>query len=125
PHAAARATHTGSPLIAEWAIQRACDEVGELFAGIDDEYLRERGGDVADLVGRLLMNLQGTSRGWHELLAHGDGPFVVVADDPPPSVAAHLDWSVVSGLAIDAGSRTSHTAILARSLGIPTIVGLR
>ena len=50
---------------------------------------------------------------------------VVVADDPPPSVAAQLDWSVVSGLAIDAGSRTSHTAILARSLGIPTIVGLR
>jgi phosphotransferase system enzyme I (PtsI) len=110
---------------AEWAIQRACDEVGELFAGIDDEYLRERGGDVADLVGRLRMNLQGTSRGWHELLAQGDGPFVVVADDPPPSVAAQLDWSVVSGLAIDAGSRTSHTAILARSLGIPTIVGLR
>ena len=71
------------------------------------------------------MNLQGTSRGWHELLAQGDGPFVLVADDPPPSVAAQLDWSVVSGLAIDAGSRTSHTAILARSLGIPTIVGLR
>jgi len=116
---------TGERVNAEWAIQRACDEVGELFAGIDDEYLRERGGDVADLVGRLRMNLQGTSRGWHELLAHGDGPFVVVADDPPPSVAAQLDWSVVSGLAIDAGSRTSHTAILARSLGIPTIVGLR
>jgi phosphotransferase system enzyme I (PtsI) len=116
---------TGERVNAEWAIQRACDEVGELFAGIDDEYLRERGGDVADLVGRLRMNLQGTSRGWHELLAHGDGPFVVVADDPPPSVAAQLDWSVVSGLAIDAGSRTSHTAILARSLGIPTVVGLR
>ncbi len=116
---------TGERVNAEWGIQRACDEVGELFAGIDDEYLRERGGDVADLVGRLRMNLQGTSRGWHELLAHGDGPFVVVADDPPPSVAAQLDWSVVSGLAIDAGSRTSHTAILARSLGIPTVVGLR
>ena len=115
---------TSERVNAEWAIQRACDEVGELFAGIDDEYLRERGGDVADLVGRLRMNLQGTSRGWHELLAHGDGPFVVVADDPPPSVAAQLDWSVVSGLAIDAGSRTSHTAILARSLGVPAVVGL-
>jgi phosphoenolpyruvate-protein phosphotransferase (PTS system enzyme I) len=121
----AAAIVTGERVNAEWGIQRASDEVAELFAGIDDEYLRERGGDVADLVGRLRMNLQGTARGWHDLLAHGDGPFVVVADDPPPSVAAQLNWSVVSGLAIDAGSRTSHTAILARSLGIPTVVGLR
>jgi phosphoenolpyruvate-protein phosphotransferase (PTS system enzyme I) len=121
----AAAIVTGERVNAEWAIQRACDEVAELFAAIDDEYLRERGGDVADLVGRLRMNLQGTSRGWQDLLAHGEGPFVVVADDPPPSVAAQFDWSVVSGLAIDAGSRTSHTAILARSLGIPTVVGLR
>src|SRR5690606_25294082 len=43
---------------------------------------------------------------------------------PPPSVTAQVDWSRVTGLAIDAGSRTSHTAILARSLGIPTVVGL-
>jgi phosphotransferase system enzyme I (PtsI) len=110
---------------AEWAIQRASDEVAELFDAIDDEYLRERGGDVADLVGRLRMNLQGTARSWQDLVAQGEGPFVVVADDPPPSIAAQLDWSVVVGLAIDAGSRTSHTAILARSLGIPTVVGLR
>jgi len=58
------------------------------------------------------------------VLDRGDGPFVLVADDPPPSVAAQVDWSRVTGLAIDAGSRTSHTAILARSLGIPTVVGL-
>ena len=49
---------------------------------------------------------------------------MLLADDPPPSVAAQVDWSRVTGLAIDAGSRTSHTAILARSLGIPTVVGL-
>jgi phosphotransferase system enzyme I (PtsI) len=109
---------------AEWAVQRALDEVSHLFDNIDDPYLRERGGDVADLVGRLRMNLRGGTRGWQDVLAQGEGPFVIVADDPSPSVAAQVDWSLVRGLAIDAGSRTSHTAILARSLGIPTVVGL-
>jgi phosphotransferase system enzyme I (PtsI) len=109
---------------AEWAVQRAFEEVAGLFDGIDDPYLRERRGDVADVAGRLRLNLREGARGWQDLLAHGDGPFVLIADDPPPSVAAQVDWSRVTGLAIDAGSRTSHTAILARSLGIPTVVGL-
>jgi phosphoenolpyruvate-protein phosphotransferase (PTS system enzyme I) len=109
---------------AEWAVQQSLDEVAGLFDNIDDPYLRERGGDVADLVGRLRMNLRGSTRGWQGVLAQGEGPFVIVADDPSPSVAAQVDWSLVTGLAIDAGSRTSHTAILARSLGIPTVVGL-
>ncbi len=109
---------------AEWAVQRAFDEVATLFDDIDDPYLRDRRGDVADVAGRLRLNLREGSRGWLDLLSHGDGPFVLVADDPPPSVAAQVDWSRVTGLAIDAGSRTSHTAILARSLGVPTVVGL-
>jgi phosphotransferase system enzyme I (PtsI) len=109
---------------ADWAVQRASDELAGLFADVDDAYLRERGGDVADVVGRLRMNLREQVGGVHALLAQAAGPFVLVADDPPPSVTAQLDWSQVAGLAIDAGSRTSHTAILARSLGIPTVVGL-
>jgi phosphotransferase system enzyme I (PtsI) len=109
---------------AEWAVQRAFDELAALFDGIDDPYLRERRGDVADVAGRLRMNLRAGARPWQDLRAHGEGPFVLVADDPPTSVAAQVDWSAVTGLAIDAGSPTSHTAILARSLGIPTVVGL-
>ena len=109
---------------AEWAVQRAFDEVAALFDDIDDPYLRDRRGDVADVAGRVRMNLRDGTRGWQDVLDRGDGPFVLVADDPPPSVAAQVDWSRVTGLAIDAGSRTSHTAILARSLGIPTVVGL-
>jgi phosphotransferase system enzyme I (PtsI) len=109
---------------AEWAVQRAFDELARLFDAIDDPYLRERRGDVADVAGRLRLNLREGARGWQDLLARGDGPFVLVADDPPTSVAAQMDWSRVTGLAIDAGSPTSHTAILARSLGIPTVVGL-
>lgn len=120
----ARALVRDERVNAEWAVQRAFEELAALFADIDDPYLRERRGDVADVAGRLRMNLRDGARGWQDLLAHGDGPFVLVADDPPPSVAAQVDWSRVRGLAIDAGSRTSHTAILARSLGIPTIVGL-
>jgi phosphotransferase system enzyme I (PtsI) len=109
---------------AEWAVQRAFDEVAALFDDIDDPYLRDRRGDVADVAGRVRMNLRDGTRGWQDVLDAGTGPFVLVADDPPPSVAAQVDWSRVTGLAIDAGSRTSHTAILARSLGIPTVVGL-
>jgi phosphoenolpyruvate-protein phosphotransferase (PTS system enzyme I) len=109
---------------AEWAVQTAFEEVAALFDDIDDPYLRDRRGDVADVAGRLRMNLREGTRGWQDVLAHGEGPFVLVADDPPPSVAAQVDWTRVTGLAIDAGSRTSHTAILARSLGIPTVVGL-
>ena len=109
---------------ADWAVQRAFDEVAGLFSDVNDAYLRERGGDVADVVGRLRMNLREETGGLHTLLSQTAGPVVLVADDPPPSVTAQLDWSQVVGLAIDAGSRTSHTAILARSLGIPTVVGL-
>jgi phosphotransferase system enzyme I (PtsI) len=109
---------------ADWAVQRAFDELAGLFSDINDAYLRERGGDVADVVGRLRMNLREQAGGLHTLLSEAGGPVVLVADDPPPSVTAQLDWSRVTGLAIDAGSRTSHTAILARSLGIPTVVGL-
>jgi phosphotransferase system enzyme I (PtsI) len=109
---------------ADWAVQRAFEELARLFAEVDDAYLRERGGDVADVVGRLRMNLRDDAGGGIGVLSQNAGPIVLVADDPPPSVTAQLDWSQVVGLAIDAGSRTSHTAILARSLGIPTVVGL-
>ena len=109
---------------ADWAVQRAFEELAGLFADVNDAYLRERGGDVADVIGRLRMNLRDQAGGVHALLSRTAGPFVLVADDPPPSLTAQLDWSQVAGLAIDAGSRTSHTAILARSLGIPTVVGL-
>src|SRR5690606_38415538 len=120
----ARALIGAEGVNAEWAVQRAFEEVAALFDDIDDPYLQDRRGDVADVAGRLRLNLREGSRGWQDVLAHGEGPLVLVADDPPPSVAAQVDWSRVTGVAIDAGSRTSHTAILARSLGIPTVVGL-
>ena len=109
---------------AAFAVHRAYEGLYELFAAMEDPYLRERENDVADVAGRLRMNLRHGARGPRELLSQIDGPSVLIADELTASVAAQLDWSRVQGFATDAGSRTYHTAILARSLKVPAIVGL-
>jgi len=110
---------------AAWAIQRVFDEFSAVFDDIADEYLRERKGDIADLAGRLKMNLRPGSATPRDLLGELDEASVLVADELPPSIAAQVDWNKVRGFATDAGSRTYHTAILARSLGVPAVVGLQ
>lgn len=109
---------------AAWAVHRAYEALFELFSAMEDPYLRERENDVADIAGRLRMNLRHGARGPRELLSQIDGPALLIADELTASVAAQLDWSRVQGFATDAGSRTYHTAILARSLKVPAIVGL-
>jgi phosphotransferase system enzyme I (PtsI) len=109
---------------AEWAVQRALDELAEVFNDIQDPYLHERKGDLHDVAGRLRMNMRGEKGGTRDLLEDLDGPCVLVADELTPSVVAQLNWDRIRGFATDAGSRTYHTAILARSLGVPAVVGL-
>lgn len=109
---------------AAWAVHRAYEGLYQLFSAMEDPYLRERENDVADVAGRLRMNLRHGARGPRELLSQIDGPSILIADELTASVAAQLDWSRVQGFATDAGSRTYHTAILARSLNVPAIVGL-
>lgn len=109
---------------AEWALQQACDDVCALFSDMGDDYLRERRGDVADVVGRLRRNLQAGGTPLRELLGDLPDGAVLVADDLPPSVAGQLDRRRVVGLVIETGSRTHHSAILARSLGIPAVAGV-
>jgi phosphotransferase system enzyme I (PtsI) len=109
---------------AAWAVHRAYEGLYELFSTMEDPYLRDRENDVADVAGRLRMNLRHGARGPRELLSQIDGPSILIADELTASVAAQLDWSRVQGFATDAGSRTYHTAILARSLKVPAIVGL-
>ena len=109
---------------AEWAVHRALDEIAVVFDDVEDPYLHERKGDLHDVAGRLRMNLRdgkGTAR---DLLQDLDTPCVLIADELTPSVVAQLDWTRIRGFATDAGSRTYHTAILARSLGVPAVVGL-
>lgn len=113
----------GESVNAEWALQLAFEEFARVFDTIEDPYLRERKGDVEDVVGRLRLNLRAGAAP-RDLLRDVEGPFVLIADELSPSVAAQIDWQRVRGFAMDAGSRTYHTAILARSLQIPAIVGL-
>ncbi len=109
---------------AEWAVQRALDELSAVFDNIDDRYLHERKGDVHDVAGRLRLNLREERGGPRDRLQDLDTPCVLIADELTPSVVAQLDWARIRGFATDAGSRTYHTAILARSLGVPAVVGL-
>ncbi len=109
---------------ASWAVHRAYEELGAVFASVEDEYLRERENDVADVAGRLRRNLRHGARGARELLSELDGPSVLIADELTASLAAQLDWTRIQGFGVDAGSRTYHTAILARSLKVPAVVGL-
>src|SRR5262245_32900610 len=109
---------------AEWAIQRVFQEFSAVFDEIADPYLRERKGDVADLVGRLKMNLRPGMATPRDLLRELDEASVLIADELTPSLVAQIDWTRVRGFATDAGSRTYHSAILARSLEVPAVVGL-
>jgi phosphotransferase system enzyme I (PtsI) len=109
---------------AEWAVQQVFEEFSAVFDEVADPYLRERKGDVADLVGRLKMNLRRGVASPRDLLREIDDASVLIADELTPSLAAQVDWTRVRGFATDAGSRTYHTAILARSLEVPALVGL-
>src|SRR5687767_6741494 len=114
----------GERLNAESALQRSLQQISAFFDQAEDAYLRERKGDVADVVGRLCMNLRATGEPT-EPFKGLDEPTVLVADEITPSVIAQLDWSLLAGLVTDTGSWTYHTAILARSLHVPAVAGLR
>jgi phosphotransferase system enzyme I (PtsI) len=110
-------------LNAESALQRALEHISGFFDQAHDPYLRERKGDVADVVGRLTMNLR-EAGGPADLFNDLEGPLVLVAHDVTPSIIAQLDWQRLAALVTDAGSWTNHTAILARSLRVPAVAGL-
>jgi phosphotransferase system enzyme I (PtsI) len=92
------------------------------FAEIDDEYLRERAGDLKDVAQRVLQNLLGQAETSLSRLADQR---IVVASDITPSDSASLDRTAALGLVTDSGSKTSHAVIVARSMKIPAVVGLR
>ena len=105
----------------EWVFQEVATSYSETLSKIDDPYLRERAVDIDDVTRRVVQNLQGKTP--KQALAMAE-PHVLVAHNVTPSDAAMMDKQRVLGIATDLGSRTSHTAIMARSLGIPAIVGL-
>jgi phosphotransferase system enzyme I (PtsI) len=106
---------------AEWAVHRVGEEFAGRFAAMEDEYIRDRQADLQDVLHHLLRRLQGTS---HHEVSEVEGPVVVVADDLTPSETVRLGRQHVVGFAIETGGRTSHTAIIARSLKLPAVAGL-
>jgi len=106
---------------AEWALKTVLDDLKEFFGKMDDEYLRERSADIEHLVNRVLGNLMGRK---HESITAIKEPSVVVAHDLAPTDTAQMVTGMVEGFITDAGGRTSHTAIMARSMEIPAVVGL-
>jgi phosphotransferase system enzyme I (PtsI) len=89
---------------------------------LDDDYFRERAADFLDVSRRVLRNLQGKVE---QELRSLDAPSIVLAHDLAPSDTAGFDRKMVLGIATEAGSRTSHSAIMARSLNLPAVVGLK
>ncbi len=107
----------------EWAFHEFSEKYVATLARIDDEYLRERVADIRDVTQRIMNNLLG--RADSGAIAKLHEPCIIIAEDLVPSQTAILDKKMVLGFATDCGSKTSHTAIMARSLQIPAIVGLQ
>jgi phosphoenolpyruvate-protein phosphotransferase (PTS system enzyme I) len=105
----------------EWVFQEVATRYAETLNKIDDPYLRERALDIQDVTKRVIRNLQGKAPKTFLALSE---PHILVAHNLTPSDTASINRANVLGVATDLGSRTSHAAILARSLNIPAIVGL-
>ena len=105
----------------EYIFQQVIRKYSEIFAQINDEYLKERSSDIRDVGRRVLHNLTGKKR---DDLMHLSEEVIVIAYDLSPSDTALMHKERVIGFATDIGGRTSHTAIMARSLAIPAVVGV-
>jgi len=108
---------------AEYAFHTVAERYAATLAAIEDDYLRERATDMRDVTSRVLNNLLGVEE--EANLRNLKEPCIIIAHDLTPSNTAQMDRKKVIGFATDVGSKTSHTAIMARSLRIPAIVGLK
>ncbi len=107
---------------AEYAVSKVLYEILERFDSIEDPYLRSRSIDVRDVGRRVMANLLGTEK---QALSNLKNPVVLVSQDLDPSQTAGLSRKQLLGIVTDLGGSTSHTAILARSMGIPAVVALK
>ena len=105
---------------AEAAVQDACSQFAEMFANMEDAYMQARSADVKDVSSRLIACLTGAVQGGIDSKV----PVILVADDLAPSETVQLDKNKVLGFVTEGGSGSSHTAILARTMGIPAIIGV-
>jgi phosphotransferase system enzyme I (PtsI) len=117
---------------AEWALSAQLEVLSRQFDEMEDEYLRERKADIEQVVERLLRSLQrsavGDAAAFGQTVQHdfgGEEPLILVANDIAPADMLQFKRSVFAGFVTDVGGKTSHTAIVARSMDIPAVVGAR
>lgn len=107
-----------SNVTAETAVETAGKEFSEMFAAMDDDYMKARSVDVTDISNRVISILSGENEDNNS----PDKPVIILADDLTPSETVQLDKSKILGFILTGGNANSHTAILARTLGIPAII---
>ena len=103
----------------EYAVASTGDNFSQMFAAMDDDYMKARAADVKDISERVIGILQGTAEG----MADAEDPVIVVAEDLAPSETVQMNKEKVLSFVTVQGSLNSHTAILARTMGIPALVG--
>lgn len=108
-------------IVAEEAVEKTAREFIAVFEGVDNAYIRERTADIEDVVKRIVAHLLGVQFSDPAMI---DEEVIIIADDLIPSDTAQLNRTFVKGFVTDSGSRTSHSAIMARSMEIPAVVGL-
>jgi len=109
-------------LNAEFLLVEALEKFQSVMASLDDSYFRERGGDIQDVGNRLIKNLTGAEK---DQLKKLDREVIVIANDLSPSDTVSMPTNTIKGFCTDVGGRTSHVAIVARSLALPAVVGMQ
>jgi phosphotransferase system enzyme I (PtsI) len=107
---------------AEVAVKEVIDKFSDMFTLLDDDYMKERALDIRDVGHRLIKHLLGMEQDL--VLPSSDQPYIIVAKEITPSQLAHLEPSQILGMVTMIGGTTSHTAIMARAMGIPMVSGL-
>ena len=109
----------GEQVNAEYAVSQVAEQFAQMFASMDDSYMQARAADVKDISNRVIGILSGAVAGGID----SDVPVILAADDLAPSETVQLDKSKILGFVAQGGSGNSHTAILARTMGIPAVIG--
>lgn len=108
---------------AEYAVYATGEKFAEMFSRMDNEYMKSRAADVRDVSERLIAALTGESEGTGKK-TENQGPRIIMAEDLTPSQTAQLDRTTIMALVTSKGSRNAHTAILARTMALPAVIGI-